>query len=247
MSDKYFTVNIRAYLDKDEPTYIGEESLYDLLSDFSCPKNPDVEYFLLHNAIEFTKKDQSITYLVFDAEDASLVGYFSLTVKPISVRASNISKTMAKKLSRVSILDEETQSYTTAAYLIAQLGKNYSLPKEKRIPGNILLGFALETISSLKYSVGGVMEFLECEDNEFLLSFYTQNHFKPFDTRITASLSSLFCFSSSNSRRTSSPYLSIIRTRKSMHRSNSIFCCISSSCHCFDLSLFYRTCRNHIE
>ena len=162
MSDKYFTVNIRAYLDKDEPTYIGEESLYDLLSDFSCPENPDVEYFLLHNAIEFTKKDQSITYLVFDAEDASLVGYFSLTVKPISVQASNISKTMAKKLSRVSILDEETQSYTTAAYLIAQLGKNYSLPKEKRIPGNILLGFALETISNLQYSVGGVIEFLEC-------------------------------------------------------------------------------------
>ena len=137
--------------------------------------------------LSLPKKEQSITYLVFDAEDASLVGYFSLTVKPISVRASNISKTMAKKLSRVSILDEETQSYTTAAYLIAQLGKNYSLPKNKRIPGNILLGFALETISSLKYSVGGVMEFLECEDNEFLLSFYTQNHFKPFDTRITAS------------------------------------------------------------
>ena len=42
MSDKYFTVNIRAYLDKYEPTYIGEESLYDLLSDFSCPQNPDV-------------------------------------------------------------------------------------------------------------------------------------------------------------------------------------------------------------
>ena len=55
MSDKYFTVNIRVYLDKNEPTYIGEESLYYLLSDFSCPKNPDVEYFLLHNAIEFTK------------------------------------------------------------------------------------------------------------------------------------------------------------------------------------------------
>ena len=46
MSDKYLTVNIRAYLNKDELTYIGEESLYDLLSDFSCPKNTDVEYFL---------------------------------------------------------------------------------------------------------------------------------------------------------------------------------------------------------
>ena len=94
---------------------------------------------------------------------------------------------MAKKLARVSILDEEAQSYTTAAYLIAQLGKNYSLPEEKQISGSILLGFALEAISNLKYSIGGVMEFLECEDNEFLLNFYTRNHFKPFDTRITAS------------------------------------------------------------
>lgn len=187
MSDKYFSVNIRAYLDKDETTYIGEERLYDLLSDFSCPKNPDVEYFLLHNAIKFTQKDQSITYLVFDSEDASLVGYYSLTIKPISIQASNISNTMAKKLSRVSILDTETQCYTTTAYLIAQLGKNYSLPKEKRIPGNILLGFALNTVSALKYSIGGIMEFLECEDNEFLLNFYTQHNFKPFDTRITTS------------------------------------------------------------
>ena len=94
---------------------------------------------------------------------------------------------MSKKLARVSIVDRDTQSYTTAAYLIAQLGKNYSLPKEKQIPGKILLGFALETISNLKYSAGGVMEFLECEDNEFLLNFYTQNHFKPFGTRVTAS------------------------------------------------------------
>ena len=120
MSEQYFTVNIRAYLDKDKPTYIGEDSLYELLSDFSCPDNPDVEYFLLHNAIEFTKKDQSVTYLVFNAEDASIVGYFALAVKPISVNVANISKTMAKKLARVSILDESTSSYTTAAYLIAQ-------------------------------------------------------------------------------------------------------------------------------
>lgn len=71
--------------------------------------------------------------------------------------------------------------------MIAQLGKNYSLPKDKQISGNILLKFALETISSIKYSLGGVIEFLECEDNGFLLNFYTLNHFKPFDTRITTS------------------------------------------------------------
>ena len=102
MHDPYSIVNLRSCLEN--------VNLPSLLSSFSCPSNPDVEQFLLHNSIEFTKKDQSITYLVFDAEDASLVGYFSITVKPISVRSSNISKTMAKKLSRVSILDEETQS-----------------------------------------------------------------------------------------------------------------------------------------
>jgi hypothetical protein len=58
---------------------------------------------------------------------------------------------MAKKLSRVSILDKENGSYTTAAYLIAQIGKNYSIPRERQISGNVLLGFALETISNRKY------------------------------------------------------------------------------------------------
>jgi hypothetical protein len=185
MSKQYFTVNIRVYLDSEKPTYIGEDELRDLFSDFSCPNNPDVEYFLLHNAIEFTKKDQSVTYLVFDSEDASLVGYFSLAVKPLSISAVNISKTMAKKLSRVSVLDDVNNSYTTAAYLIAQLGKNYALPKERRIDGSVLLDFALETIENQKYSVGGLIEFLECEDNKFLMNFYTSNQFKLFDVRTT--------------------------------------------------------------
>lgn len=47
MSEQYFTVNIRTFLDKNEATYIGEEGLNDLFSDFSCPKNPDVDIFYL--------------------------------------------------------------------------------------------------------------------------------------------------------------------------------------------------------
>lgn len=47
-----------------------------------------------------------------------------------------------------------------------------------------LLGLALDTVSNLQYSIGGVMEFLECEDNPFLLQFYKENHFKPFDRRL---------------------------------------------------------------
>ena len=118
-----------------------------------------------------------------DSSIGDLVGYFTLAVKPVSIRLESISKTMAKKLSRVSILDVNTMTFNAAAYLIAQLGKNYSLPKEHQISGENLLRIAQETIADIQYSIGGVVEFLECEDNEFLLDFYAKNHFKQFDTR----------------------------------------------------------------
>ena len=34
---------------------------------------------------------------------------------------------MCKKISRVSVLDETTNTYTASAYLIAQLGKNFAI------------------------------------------------------------------------------------------------------------------------
>ena len=183
MSENFFVVNLREYLDENKPVYIGEDKLYKLLSSFHCPLNPDVEHFLRDNAVEFTKKDQSVTYLVFS--DEHLVGYFSLAIKPVSVLASAISKTMARKLERISVLDENTGTYTASAYLIAQLGKNFALPEEQRIKGDILLKLTLDIISQAKYLLGGVLEFLECDDNEALMSFYIHNGFKFFNTRIT--------------------------------------------------------------
>ena len=173
-------------MDRNTSSYIGEQKLASLLLNFSCPQNPNVEYFLLHNAIDFTKKDQSVTYLVF-SKDNLLVGFFSLALKPIDIRTSNISKTMAKKLARNSIYNAEQQTYTTAAYLIAQLGKNYNLPKEFQIDGSLLLKLALKIIAELNYAIGGVMQFLECENNSFLLQFYEKNQFRLFDQRITTS------------------------------------------------------------
>ena len=114
-----------------------------------------------------------------------LVGYFSLVIKPVSVLASTISKTMARKLERVSVLDENTGTYTASAYLIAQLGKNFALPEEQRINGDILLKLTLDIISQAKYLLGGVLEFLECDNNEALMNFYIRNGFKFFNTRVT--------------------------------------------------------------
>jgi hypothetical protein len=125
-SDKFFSVNIREYLALGSDEEAGEPALVELLSGFSCPKNPDVERFLKKSAIEFTKKNQSVTYLVFSAEDVKLLGYFSLAIKPLTVKGETVSNTTRKKLMRISELDENSDTYTMSAYLIAQLGKNFA-------------------------------------------------------------------------------------------------------------------------
>lgn len=108
MSDRYFSVNIREYLQNAGVASSELEHLERVLNNFSCPLNMDVGHFLKDNALEFTKKNQSITHLVFDRNLTSLAGYFTLAIKPISVQLDKISKTSAKKLSRVSTFNEET-------------------------------------------------------------------------------------------------------------------------------------------
>lgn len=130
-NDKLFSVNIREYLALGNDEEAGEPALVELLSGFSFPKNPDVERFLKKSAIEFTKKNQSVTYLVVSAEDVRLLGYFTLALKPLTVRGETVSKTTKKKLLRISELDEKSDTYTMSAYLVAQLGKNFSENEEK--------------------------------------------------------------------------------------------------------------------
>lgn len=185
-NDKYSVINIRKYLENDNPR-LGEEDLIQILSEFSCEKNPDVERFLKKNAIEFTKKNQSVTYLVFSVEDGELLGYFTIALKPLTVRGETISNTVKKKLLRISELDNETQTYTMSAYLIAQLGKNFANEANKRITGDELLEAAWNKIEEMQYRAGGVVTFLEANNEEKLLSFYYDNRFQKFDTRQTTS------------------------------------------------------------
>lgn len=176
--------NIREYLSAKGDKDLGEDELRQLLSEFFCDKNPDVERFLKEQSIEFTKKNQSVTYLVFSNEDASLVGYFTITIKPITVNAENFSNTMKRKIARVSELDEENGTYTLSAYLIAQLGKNFKDGANEKITGEQLLHAAVDTIKELQYMAGGMVIFLEAEDNDKLMHFYEdKNGFKRFDTK----------------------------------------------------------------
>lgn len=143
-----------------------------------------MERFLKHQAIDFTKKNQFVTYLVYSSEDAELLGYFTLTSKPITInvnsdKAETISKTIQRKISRVSEYDEQSCTYTLSAYLIAQLGKNYTNGANKRISGEDILGLAVQKIKEMQYIGGGMVMFLEAENSPQLMKFYKeQNGFK---------------------------------------------------------------------
>ena len=185
-ADKYKIVNIRRYIGNDNPE-LGEDELRQILSEFSCPVNRDVEQFLKKNSIEFTKKNQSVTYLVFSVIGGELQGYFTLALKPLTVRGETVSNTIKRKLLRVSELDEKLDTYTMSAYLIAQIGKNYSECGGKMITGAELLELAWDKIKATQYVFGGMVAFLEAENEEKLLSFYRNNRFSQFDTRLTES------------------------------------------------------------
>ena len=184
--NKYRIINIRRYIGNENPE-LGEDELLQILSEFSCPLNPDVERFLKYSSIEFTKKNQSVTYLVFSVADGKLLGYFTLALKPLTVRGETVSNTVKRKLLRVSELDKKSDTYTMSAYLIAQLGKNYSENDGKMITGAELLGLAWNKIKATQYMFGGMVTFLEAENEERLLSFYRDNRFSQFDTRQTVS------------------------------------------------------------
>lgn len=183
-TNDFSIVNIREYLTQSDDVEIGEEMLHQILSDFSCPLNPDVERFFKEQSIEFTQKNQSVTYIVIANIDAEVVGYFTITVKPITVNASEFSNTVKRKISRISELDETNQAYNLSAYLIAQIGKNYMNEANKRITGKQLLDLAIDQIKDLQYLAGGTVVFLETEEKEKLLNFYQKgNNFKKFSIR----------------------------------------------------------------
>ena len=185
-TNNFIVLNIREYLENDDGR-LGEEKLLQFLSEFSCPLNKDVERFLKHQAVEFAKKHQAVTYLVLSLEDAELLGYFSITIKPLVVKAEPFSNTVKRKLARFSEIDKGEQTYNLAAYLIAQLGKNYSDGRDKEITGAELLELAWSVIEDMQYMGGGIVVFLEANNEEKLLSFYRDNKFRQFDTRLTES------------------------------------------------------------
>ena len=95
--------------------------------------------------------------MVLSLKDAALLGYFSITIKPLVVNSEPYSNKVKRKLARFSRIDKEDQTYNLAAYLIAQLGKNFSDKVEDKITGKELLEAAIRQTQRLQYQAGGMV------------------------------------------------------------------------------------------
>lgn len=83
---------------KNMISQLDEDRTKEILSSFSCPINPDIEYFLKNSSIDFSNQGIAATHLIFILREnrASLVGYFTLVNKTLPIPKEQLSKTLEK-------------------------------------------------------------------------------------------------------------------------------------------------------
>lgn len=170
---EYIIFNINDLIEQ-----IGLAEIERILQNFTCPLNKEIEDFLSDKALPFTKQKMSVTYLVFN-DDRELLGFFTLAGKILTISCDSFSRTVQKKILRYGICNTDSANVQSFAYLIAQFGKNFNLPLERRIKGNDLMECVFKSLYEIQRRIGGGITFLECEDKPKLLDFY-QHCSKPF-------------------------------------------------------------------
>ena len=179
MKSRYEVISIGDY-----SRCIGENNIDVVLQTFDCGLNFEVQNFLLRKAMQAEKLKSAITYLVFDAQSTDLVGYFTLVLKSFSILRDKLSSNNRKLISRFAELNERSSEYTTALYLIAQIGKNYAIEESQRITGGVLLNLAIEKLRDAQKIVGGKLVLVEREaERTKLHDFYKANGFKSWNSR----------------------------------------------------------------
>jgi len=172
----------------------SEEEINKLLFSFTTFQGQDstgaddVEYFLHNKAIQFEKMNLARTYLVMSSykERPILVGYFSISNKPLSIpnrQFRKLSNSLQKRLMGFGHKTEQS-TFVIKGYLLGQLGKNFS--EEARAAnccnGSDLLQLAYRKIADAQRIVGGRILYLECENVPKIIDFYKVNGFNQIES-----------------------------------------------------------------
>lgn len=147
----------------------GKDPVEKVLTEFSCPLNKDVEYFLHKKAILYENNDKSRTYLVFAIDEGieCFIAYFTIASLPITFEDSLSNKRKKKILGT----GYESNSQLSAI-LIGQFSKNYTNNNNILITGSDLFNLAINKALQANKLIGGRIIYLECEDTLKLRSFY---------------------------------------------------------------------------
>ena len=156
----------------------SESEIKTYMDSFVCSKNNEIESYLKNSSLEFNKKHQAMTYLLFD-RDRNIIAYFALSIKPISIKGEQLSNNELKKLLRITEIDINDNTLNPSAYLIAQLGKK----DNSTINLDTIFKFVNYYINVAQDICGGVVEFLESENNDKLIALYQNKGFKTFNIR----------------------------------------------------------------
>ncbi len=169
-----------------EKTGEDNDLLSQILSSFCCEQDEDIDNFLHNRAVEFEKLSKARTYLICD-EDQMLsddfyldqliiYGYIAIAQKVLSV-PEDWSIRKRKEIDGLNgkIHGEPIRDFS--CYLIGQLSRNSNVPKDS-ISGKQLLQYAYDVIATAVDAVGGRYMMIECQDEEKLIEFYTNNEFQ---------------------------------------------------------------------
>lgn len=142
---------------KDMIDVRGEAVMQNELSRFSCPLNPDIEYFIKTKAIEFDKMGFAATHLVYHSYRGTpvLVGYYALANKSVSIKGSTLNRRWRSRLNRFARYDYDAKQYSISLPLIGQLGKNFENENNRLITGDQLLAFACNKVREAQRIMGG--------------------------------------------------------------------------------------------
>ena len=170
---------------KDMIEELGESEVKTRLSSFSCPLNPDIEYYIKYKAIEFARQRIAPTNLIYTSfkDTWVLCGYYTIATKSFIVSKKEVGSNTFKRLKKFGTYNDEFKCCEIPAPLIAQLGKNYNNGYDKLISGDEILELACDDIRKVQDVIGGKVVYIECEDKDRLKQFYENNGFKIFGKR----------------------------------------------------------------
>ena len=103
--------------------------------------------------------------------NGQILACFSLRFKELSLIYSEISKGKVKRLDGINKNAEKIK-----AYLIGQIGKNFSI-EPNEITLKLILDEVYAIIDAAKVLIGGRAVILECDKNERLIALYKENGF----------------------------------------------------------------------